>query len=340
MWRRRGRREEPLVDGRHAGVGRCVAGRSLWVAVMSLCCRGQREESRWSMEGTLVLVDASPEDPYGEFYATVDLDLLVVAMVALVTDDEEKDDDFDVQALHRISKQGLVTDVDSAYAAVFPYLALEIGVPDLKISCDLPYKGEENEGSALKDFLNHALSKIGGKTNGPGDVNTRVSICDEYRFAMVDMRSVEETSNTLALDGVEFEGKRLKISRSSLYHLPLVADLGPSQPSPNLNLSAVGLAPPDARGLEDSDLIYDSPLPQDFTGAEVRKMLEEYGRLQGFDLAVGCKTGHSKGYALCAYQNSRGADRVCASFTYNAAGYQSAGQPLPSALFELVTWEA
>ncbi|KAK2988616.1 hypothetical protein RJ640_027067 [Escallonia rubra] len=44
MWRRRGRREEPLVDGRHAGVGRCVAGRSIWVAVTSLCRRGWREE--------------------------------------------------------------------------------------------------------------------------------------------------------------------------------------------------------------------------------------------------------------------------------------------------------
>ncbi|KAK2981894.1 hypothetical protein RJ640_016300 [Escallonia rubra] len=45
MWHhRRGRREEPLVDGRHAGVGRCVAVRSLWVAVTSLCRRGRREE--------------------------------------------------------------------------------------------------------------------------------------------------------------------------------------------------------------------------------------------------------------------------------------------------------
>ncbi|KAK2988615.1 hypothetical protein RJ640_027066 [Escallonia rubra] len=39
MWRCRGRRKEPLVDGRHVGVGRCVAGRSLWVAVTSLCRR-------------------------------------------------------------------------------------------------------------------------------------------------------------------------------------------------------------------------------------------------------------------------------------------------------------
>ncbi|KAK2981527.1 hypothetical protein RJ640_023549 [Escallonia rubra] len=49
MWHRGGQREEPLVDGKHASVGRCVAVRSLWVAVTSLCRRGRREEpsDRW-----------------------------------------------------------------------------------------------------------------------------------------------------------------------------------------------------------------------------------------------------------------------------------------------------
>ncbi|KAK3000657.1 hypothetical protein RJ639_020837 [Escallonia herrerae] len=99
-------------------------------------------------------------------------------------------------------------------------------------------------------------------------------------------------------DMAESKGERLRIGRSSLYHFSLVADLGSSQRSPNLKLSAAGLTPTDARGLEGSDLIYIGPLPRDFTGAELRKMLEEYDPLLGFDLAVDCKTGHSKHYAL------------------------------------------
>ncbi|KMS96374.1 hypothetical protein BVRB_9g225830 isoform B [Beta vulgaris subsp. vulgaris] len=58
-----------------------------------------------------------------------------------------------------------------------------------------------------------------------------VYINHEKKFAFVDMRSVEEASNAMALDGITFE-----VRRPSDYNPSLAAALGPSQPNPNLNL--------------------------------------------------------------------------------------------------------
>nr|GEX26903.1 protein FAR1-related sequence 5 [Tanacetum cinerariifolium] len=74
------------------------------------------------------------------------------------------------------------------------------------------------------------------------------------KFAFVEMRSVEEASNAMALDGIIFDGALVKVRRPSDYNLSLVATLGPSQPNPNLNLGAVGLTP---GGLEGHDHIFD-----------------------------------------------------------------------------------
>ncbi|KMS96373.1 hypothetical protein BVRB_9g225830 isoform A [Beta vulgaris subsp. vulgaris] len=63
-----------------------------------------------------------------------------------------------------------------------------------------------------------------------GDV-VNVYINHEKKFAFVDMRSVEEASNAMALDGITFE-----VRRPSDYNPSLAAALGPSQPNPNLNL--------------------------------------------------------------------------------------------------------
>ncbi|KAI6678115.1 hypothetical protein NL676_038911 [Syzygium grande] len=52
------------------------------------------------------------------------------------------------------------------------------------------------------------------------------------------MRSVEEASNALALDGIIFEGAPVKVRRFSDYNPSFAATLGPSQPNPNLNLGA------------------------------------------------------------------------------------------------------
>lgn len=173
----------------------------------------------------------------------------------------------------------------------------------------------------------------------------------EKKFAFVEMRSVEEASNAMALDGIIFEvfsyllhlnkewdscyclvvlcsildymfsannllnlqGAPVKVRRPSDYNPSLAATLGPSQPNPNLNLAAVGLTPGSAGGLEGPDRIFVGGLPYYFTEAQIRELLESFGPLRGFDLVKDRETGNSKGYAFCVYQDLSVTDIACAA---------------------------
>ncbi|KAK8937041.1 Splicing factor U2af large subunit A [Platanthera zijinensis] len=128
------------------------------------------------------------------------------------------------------------------------------------------------------------MAAIGGNTAGPGDAIVNVYINHEKKFTFVEMRSIEEASNAMALDGIIFEGAPVKVRRPSDYNPSLAAALGPSQPNPNLNLAAIGLPPGSAGGLEGPDRVFVGGLPYYFTEAQVRELLESFGSLHGFDL--------------------------------------------------------
>ncbi|EPS64699.1 hypothetical protein M569_10077, partial [Genlisea aurea] len=162
-------------------------------------------------------------------------------------------------------------------------------------------------------FFNHVMSAIGGNTAGPGDAVVNVYINHEKKFAFVEVRSVEEASNAMALDGIIFEGGPVKVRRPSDYNPSLAAALGPSQPSPNLNLAAVGLMPGSTGGLEGPDRIFVGGLPYYFTESQIRELLESFGPLRGFDLVKDRETGNSKGYAFCVYQDISVTDIACAA---------------------------
>ncbi|PWZ38772.1 hypothetical protein Zm00014a_017796 [Zea mays] len=187
-------------------------------------------------------------------------------------------------------------------------------------------------------FFNGVMAAIGGNTAGPGDAVLNVYINHDKKFAFVEMRSVEEASNAMVLDGIMFEGAPVKIRRPTDYNPSLAAALGPSQPNPNLNLSAVGLTPGSAGGLEGPDRIFVGGLPHYFTEAQVRELLESFGPLRGFDLVKDRETGNSKGYAFCVYQDLNVTDIACAALNGIKMGdktltvrraNQGASQPRP-----------
>ncbi|XP_057999805.1 splicing factor U2af large subunit B isoform X7 [Hevea brasiliensis] len=173
----------------------------------------------------------------------------------------------------------------------------------------LPTANEQS----VATFFSQVMAAIGGNSAGPGDAVVNVYINHEKKFAFVEMRSVEEASNAMALDGIIFEGAPVKVRRPSDYNPSLAATLGPSQPNPNLNLAAVGLSPNSAGGLEGPDRIFVGGLPYYFTEAQVRELLESFGPLQGFDLVKDRETGNSKGYAFCVYQDIAVTDIACAA---------------------------
>ncbi|KAJ0753860.1 putative RNA recognition motif domain, nucleotide-binding alpha-beta plait domain superfamily [Helianthus annuus] len=63
----------------------------------------------------------------------------------------------------------------------------------------------------MATFFSHVMFAFGGNTTGPGDAVVDVHINHEKKFAFVEMRSVEEASNAMALDGVIFEGAPVKV---------------------------------------------------------------------------------------------------------------------------------
>ncbi|KAG7623135.1 RNA-binding domain superfamily [Arabidopsis suecica] len=166
---------------------------------------------------------------------------------------------------------------------------------------------------SVATFFSQVMAAVGGNTAGPGDAVVNVYINHEKKFAFVEMRSVEEASNAMSLDGIIFEGAPVKVRRPSDYNPSLAATLGPSQPSPHLNLAAVGLTPGASGGLEGPDRIFVGGLPYYFTESQVRELLESFGGLKGFDLVKDRETGNSKGYAFCVYQDLSVTDIACAA---------------------------
>ena len=128
----------------------------------------------------------------------------------------------------------------------------------------VPPTGNEQ---SIATFFSHALAAIGGNTAGPGNSVVNVYINREKNFSFVEFRTVEETSNAMALDGIMFEGKTqdhstshyclsaytvhtshlylkgvtVRIRRPNDYNPNAARGLGPSGPNPNLNLAAIGL---------------------------------------------------------------------------------------------------
>ncbi|XP_077223808.1 splicing factor U2af large subunit A-like [Tasmannia lanceolata] len=165
----------------------------------------------------------------------------------------------------------------------------------------------------IATFFSRVMSAIGGNAAGPGDAVVNVYINHEKKFAFVEMRTVEEASNAMTLDGIMFEGVSVRVRRPTDYNPSLAAALGPSQPSPHLNLAAVGLTPGVIGGAEGPDRIFVGGLPYYFSEAQIRELLESFGSLRGFDLVKDRDTGNSKGYGFCVYQDPAVTDIACAA---------------------------
>ncbi|XP_071706671.1 splicing factor U2af large subunit A-like isoform X3 [Rutidosis leptorrhynchoides] len=166
----------------------------------------------------------------------------------------------------------------------------------------------------IATFFSQVMTAIGGTSAGPaGDAVVNVYINHEKKFAFVEMRTVEEASNAMTLDGIIFEGVSVRVRRPTDYNPSLAAVLGPSQPNPNLNLAAAGLTPGGIGGVEGPDRVFVGGLPYYFTEVQIRELLESFGPLRGFDLVKDRDTGNSKGYGFCVYEDNAVTDVACAA---------------------------
>ena len=186
----------------------------------------------------------------------------------------------------------------------------------------LPLSSTED---SISTFFSNALAAVGGTTAGPGPCVVNVYINQEKKFAFVELRTVEEASNAMALDGIMFDGVTVRIRRPADYNPAAAAPLGPSAPNPNLNLAAIGLdktrdqvpsgtsiptapipeavAASTAQDKPQSDRVFVGGLPYHLTDQDCRELLGSFGEIRAFDLIKDRNTGHSKGYGFVVYED-------------------------------------
>ncbi|KAI8473510.1 MAG: hypothetical protein J3K34DRAFT_451352 [Monoraphidium minutum] len=188
-------------------------------------------------------------------------------------------------------------------------------------------------------FFTHALAAIGGNTAGPGSAVLNVYHNKEKNFAFVEFRTVEETSNSLALDGIMYDGMAIRVRRPNDYNAGAAVGLGPSQPSPALNLAAIGLggaavsgggAAPGVGGMgggggggghhDDPNRIFIGGLPHYLTEEQVRELLQSFGEIRILEVIKDKDTGAGKGYGFVIYNDPSVTDIAVAGLNGLAMG--------------------
>jgi splicing factor U2AF subunit len=173
---------------------------------------------------------------------------------------------------------------------------------------------------SIATFFSHALAAVGGNTAGPGNAVVNVYINREKNFSFVEFRTVEETSNAMALDGIMFEGVSVRVRRPNDYNPAAAVGLGPSGPNPNLNLAAIGLGSGAgvtggvtmAGGNDQAERIFVGGLPYYLTEEQCRELLGSFGPIKSFDLVKDRETGTGKGYGFVVYADPNVTDSACA----------------------------
>ncbi|KAG9344909.1 hypothetical protein JZ751_009449 [Albula glossodonta] len=143
----------------------------------------------------------------------------------------------------------------------------------------------------MMDFFN-AQMRLGGLTQAPGNPVLAVQINQDKNFAFLEFRSVDETTQAMAFDGIIFQGQSLKIRRPHDYQpLPGMSE-NPSVYVPGVVSTVV----PDS-----AHKLFIGGLPNYLNDDQVKELLTSFGPLKAFNLVKDSATGLSKGYAFCEY---------------------------------------
>merc|ERR1719167_1204834 len=128
----------------------------------------------------------------------------------------------------------------------------------------------------------------------------------DKNFAFLEFRSIDETTQAMAFDGINFKGQSLKLRRPRDY-----------QPLPGGDICGMsGLA--GIPGMV-STVVSDSPnklfvagLPNYLNEEQVKELLTSFGQLKAFNLVKDMTSGLSKGYAFAEYLDGSITDQAIA----------------------------
>lgn len=141
------------------------------------------------------------------------------------------------------------------------------------------------------DYFNAQMHAC-GFSQAPGNPVLACQINLDKNFAFLEFRSIDETTQAMAFDGINFKGQSLKIRRPHDYQpMPGMAET-PSVAVPGVISTVVQDSP---------HKIFIGGLPNYLNEDQVRELLVSFGQLRAFNLVKDSATGLSKGYAFCEY---------------------------------------
>lgn len=155
---------------------------------------------------------------------------------------------------------------------------------------NIPFGVTEEE---MMEFFNQQMH-LAGLAQAAGNPVLACQVNLDKNFAFLEFRSIDETTQAIAFDGINFKGQSLKIRRPHDY-----------QPMPGMSEHPTLTAMP--AGVV-STVVPDSPhkifiggLPNYLNEDQVKELLMSFGQLRAFNLVKDSATGLSKGYAFCEY---------------------------------------
>lgn len=154
----------------------------------------------------------------------------------------------------------------------------------------------------MMDYFNTQM-KMAGLAQAEGNPVIACQVNLDKNFAFLEFRSVDETTQAMAFDGINFQGQSLKIRRPKDYQpLPGMAEV-PSVAVPGVVSTVVQDSP---------HKIFIGGLPNYLNEDQVKELLTSFGPLKAFNLVKDSATGLSKGYAFCEYLDPNITDQACA----------------------------
>merc|ERR1719284_2088107 len=123
-------------------------------------------------------------------------------------------------------------------------------------------------------------------------------------FAFLECRSIDETTQAMAFDGINFKGQSLKLRRPHDYQpIPGGGGMDGFAGVPGVVSTVV----PDSL-----QKVFVGGLPNYLNEEQVKELLTSFGQLKAFNLVKDTTTGLSKGYAFAEYLDGGITDQAIA----------------------------
>ena len=175
---------------------------------------------------------------------------------------------------------------------------------------NIPFGVSEEE---MMEFFNQQMH-LSGLAQADGNPILACQVNLDKNFAFLEFRSIDETTQAMAFDGINFKNQSLKLRRPHDYQpMPGMSE------NPNANVpGVVSTVVPDS-----IHKIFIGGLPNYLNEDQVKELLTSFGQLRAFNLVKDSATGLSKGYAFCEYGDVTITDQVKASFRLHNEAFLS-----------------